>query len=155
MLGFGELSLELLNLVFVRAPVELEQRLALLHWHIFFDQHFGHEGRFGQAWNELNCTLHDRSVRGVGRDEPQANEKYEKKVRKNQGKAEAPSGGEPEQLEPEENKPEDREANSEYENCRGHDGRLLSGGCSASAAAALPLRRAIIAAVSRRSSSGK
>jgi hypothetical protein len=146
---------ELRHLVLVRAPVELEQRLALLHWHIFFDQHFSHEGRFGQARNELNSTLHDRGVRGVRRDKPQANEKDEKKVRKNQGKAEAPSGGEPEQLELEENEPEDREANSEYENCRGHDGRLLSDACSASGTGASPLRRLIIAAVSRRSSSGK
>ena len=133
----------------------MEQRLAFLHRRVFFHKHIGHEGRFWQPWNELNCTLHDRGIRGIGCHKSQADEEYEKKMRKNQCKAEPPSRSEPEQLEPEENKPEDREANSEYENCRRHDGGLLSGACSASAAAASPLRRVIIAAVSRRSSSGK
>ena len=152
--GLGELGFELPHLVLVRAAVELEQRLALFHRHIFLDQHLGHEGRLGQARNELDCACTTVAFAELGVTNLSPMRTRRRNAQK-QAKAEAPSRGEPEQLELEENKPEDREANNEYENCRGHDGRLLSGGWCASGTGASPLRRAIIAAVSRRSSSGK
>ena len=90
--GLGELRLDLLHLVFVGAAVELEQRLALLHREIFFDQHRGDEGRLGQARNELDGVLDDRGIRGIGGHEPQANHEHQNRggARKSQRRCPMP-----------------------------------------------------------------
>jgi hypothetical protein len=47
LLGLGELGLELQGLGFIDCPIELEQRLALLHLFSFFHEHGGDHGRVG------------------------------------------------------------------------------------------------------------
>jgi hypothetical protein len=78
--GRCELGFELLDLVLVGPPVELEQGLALLHRNTLFNQHGGDEGRVGQARNKLDGALNDCGVGGVGRDEPQADKEHQEEV---------------------------------------------------------------------------
>ena len=70
LLGLSELRVDLLDLVFVWAAIELEQRLPLLNRNVFFHQHFGDQRRLGQAWNELDGVLNHDCVRRVRCHEP-------------------------------------------------------------------------------------
>ena len=116
----GQLRADLRDLVFVGAAVELEQRLALFHRHVFLDQHRRHEGRLGQARNQLDGVLHHRGVRQVGRHEPQAEDEHQQQVDHEKPEYQAPTRSEPHQLELEENKPEYRRSHDDGEQCGGH-----------------------------------
>src|SRR5208283_3134685 len=71
-----------------------------------------------------------------------------------------PAGAEPDPFELEEDEPEDRRGENQDQDCDHHDGlssRTIGGSGAGAAAGArtLPLSRAIIACVSRRSASGR
>ena len=157
LLGRGQLRLDLRDLVFIGAAIELEQRLALFHPIIVLDQHLGDERRAGQSRDELDGVLNHRGVGGVRRHEPEADHEYEHDVNHEKRENESPARRQPQQFELEENKPEDRGGGNEDQDRR-HHGVLSSpvGVSGASAdAAGLPFRRAIMARVSRRSSRGR
>ena len=121
LLGRGQLRLNLCDLVFIRAAIELEQRLALFHPIIVLDQHLGDERRAGQSRDELDRVLNDCGVSGGRRHEPEADHEYEHDVNHEKRENEPPARGQPQQFELEEDEPEDRGGADEDQD-RGHHG---------------------------------
>ena len=74
-----QLRLQLPNLEFIGTTVELEKRLALLDWHIRFNEYGGHKSRFRKARNKLNCVLNDLQIRRVRGHEAEADDKMRNK----------------------------------------------------------------------------
>jgi hypothetical protein len=126
LLRLGQLRADLRDLVFIGATVELEQRLVLFHRHVVLDQHRRHEGRLGQARNELDGALDHGGVRGVGRDEPQPDHEHQQQVDHEEPEYQPPARREPQQPQLEEDKPEDRRSDNDDEQRGGHGGLLGS-----------------------------
>ena len=120
LLCLGERSLELVDLVLIGTPVELEQRLPLLHRYVRLHQHGGDQRRLGQAWNELDRVLDDPRLGRERRDEAQADQEDQHQMHHEERGEEAPADGEVEPSELEEDEPDDESVGEQQNETQEH-----------------------------------
>ena len=126
LLRLGELRLELPHLVFVGTPVELEERLPLLHGNIRLHQHVGDERGLRQPRNELDRVLDDARLGRRRRDVAQAEQKDDPEMQHEEGREEPPGDGEFQPPELEEHQPDDEAVGEQQDESEQHGRSLLA-----------------------------
>lgn len=163
LLHLRELGFQLLHLVFVRPPIELEQRLPLFHRHVRLDEHGGDQGWLAETRQELDGVLNDSRVGGIRCHEPQADHEDEEQMQANPAGHHTPHDAELDPLELEEDEPHPHRIEKTDEQRSDHAGPAFPGFVSSVAGAALasgfgaglPESRAMSSSMARASAAGK